>query len=283
MAAASELSLPPGGASAYSSAMKNNPAGGKAAIITGGGTGVGRATAFELGKSGHAIAVVYSRSKDEADQTVIDVKAAGFRAVAIRADVAVDADCRAMVAATLDAFGRVDVLINCAGTTNFIPFDDLDLATDEVWERLFRVNVLGAFHCARAVRAAMIESGGGIIINVSSVAAQLGQGSSIPYCASKAALDSLTVSLARTLAPHIRVNGVAPGFINGRWLKSGLGTNYAEVKNSFEKSLPLGRVCEPEDVAACIGSLVNGSTLITGQTLVVDGGMLIAGFQARVS
>jgi len=135
--------------------------------------------------------VVYSRSKDEADQTVTDIKVAGFNAVAIRADVAVDADCRAMVAATLEAFGRVDVLINCAGTTNFIPFDDLDLATDEVWERLFRVNVLA--HSLRACSAcAMMDAGGGIIINVSSVAAQLGQGSSIPYCASKAALDSLT-------------------------------------------------------------------------------------------
>lgn len=263
--------------------MKTDPSGGKAAIITGGGTGVGRATAIELAKCGHAIAVVYSRSKDEADQTVADIRAAGFKALAIRADVSVDADCRAMVAATLEAFGRVDVLINCAGATSFIPFDDLELVTDEVWERLFRVNVMGAFHCARAVQAAMIQDGGGIIINVSSVAARLGQGSSIPYCASKAALDSLTVSLARTLAPHIRVNGVAPGFITGRWLKSGLGPRYAEVKDSFEKSLPLGRVCEPEDVAACIGSLVNGSTLVTGQTLVVDGGMLIAGFQARVS
>ena len=263
--------------------MKSTEPNHKAAIVTGGGTGVGRATAFELAKCGHAIAVVYSRSKDEADQTVADIKAAGFNAVAIRADVAVDADCRAMVAETLEALGRVDVLINCAGTTTFIPFDDLELATDEVWERLFRVNVLGAFHCARAVRAAMMAAGGGIIINVSSVAAQLGQGSSIPYCASKAALDSVTVSLARTLAPHIRVNGVAPGFITGRWLKSGLGPNYKEVKSAFEKTLPLGRVCEPEDVAACIGSLVNGSALVTGQTLVVDGGMLIAGFQARVS
>lgn len=263
--------------------MKNTDQKQKTAIVTGGGTGVGRATAFELAKCGHAVAVVYSRSKDEAEQTVTDIKAAGFQAIAIRADVAVDADCRAMVAQTLEAFGRVDVLINCAGTTNFIPFEKLDLVTDDVWDRLFRVNVVGAFHCARAVRDAMIATGGGTIINISSVAAQLGQGSSIPYCASKAALDSLTVSLARTLAPHIRVNGVAPGFITGRWLKDGLGDNYKTVKDSFEKSLPLGRVCDPEDVAACVVSLVNGSALVTGQTLVVDAGMLISGFQARVS
>lgn len=254
----------------------------KAAIITGGGTGVGRATAFELARSGHAVAIVYSRSKAEAEQTVADLTSSGHRAIAIRADVSVDDDCRAMVATALEAFGRIDVLINCAGTTNFIPFDKLDAVTDDIWDRLFRVNVVGAFHAARAVRQAMIDSGGGIIINVSSVAAQLGQGSSIPYCASKAALDSVTVSLARTFAPHIRVNGVAPGFITGRWLQGGLGENYDSVKGAFEKSLPLGRVCDPEDVAACIISLVNGSTLVTGQTLVVDGGMLIAGFQARV-
>jgi 3-oxoacyl-[acyl-carrier protein] reductase len=174
-------------------------------------------------------------------------------------------------------FGRIDVLVNCAGTTAFIPFENLEAVTDEVWERLFRVNVLGAFHCARAVRAAMQETGGGQIINVSSIAAQLAQGSSIPYCASKAALDSVTVSLARTLAPHIRVNGVAPGFITGRWLENGLGANYEAVKQSFEQSLPLGKVCTPEDVAACIVSLITGSQLVTGQTLVVDAGMMIAG------
>lgn len=253
------------------------------AIITGGGTGVGKATALQLAGQGYAVAVVYSRSKDEAEATVAEVKLVGGQAVAIRADVAVDAECTAMVEQVVAELGGVDVLVNCAGTTAFIPFEDLDKVTDEVWERLFKVNVMGAFHCARAVRAAMLEGGGGQIINVSSIAAQLGQGSSIPYCASKAALDSLTVSLARTLAPRIRVNGVAPGFITGRWLEGGLGANYDVVKQSFETSLPLGRVCDPADVAACIVSLITGSTMVTGQTLVVDGGMMIAGFQSRVS
>lgn len=263
--------------------MQSNQPPGKAAIITGGGTGVGRATAFELAKCGHAVAIVYSRSKVEAEQTVADLTTAGHRAIAIRADVSIDDECRAMVASTLEAFGRIDTLINCAGTTNFIPFENIDAVEDDVWDRLFRVNVVGAFHCARAVRQSMLDAGGGVIINVSSVAAQLGQGSSIPYCASKAALDSLTVSLARTFAPHIRVNGVAPGFITGRWLQGGLGANYDAAKAAFEKALPLGRVCDPEDVAACIMSLVNGSSLVTGQTLAVDAGMLIAGFHARVS
>jgi 3-oxoacyl-[acyl-carrier protein] reductase len=257
----------------------------KTAIITGGATGVGRATALQLAGLGYDIAVVYSRSgaEAEAEQTVREIAAAGGRALAIQADVANDAEVRAMVGEVVAAFGRVDVLVNGAGQTEFIPFDDLDAVADEVWDKLFRVNVVGAFHCARAVRQAMLESGGGVIINVSSVAAQIAQGSSIPYACSKAALDNLTVSLARTLAPQIRVNAVAPGFITGRWLENGLGANYEAAKAAFEASLPLHRVCDPADVAACIVSLITGSVLVTGQTLLVDSGMMIAGFQARIS
>jgi 3-oxoacyl-[acyl-carrier protein] reductase len=255
----------------------------KTAIITGGGTGVGRATALQLASLGYAIAVVYSRSQDEANQTVLDITNTGGFAIAIKADVGNDAEVLAMVAEVKRIFGRIDVLVNGAGTTEFIPFDDLDAVTDDTWDQLFRVNVVGAFHCARAVRTAMVESGGGIIINVSSVAAQIAQGSSIPYACSKAALDNLTVSLARTLAPGIRVNAVAPGFITGRWLENGLGANYEQAKAAFEASLPLQRVCDPADVAECIVSLITGSKLVTGQTLLVDSGMMIAGFQARIA
>ncbi|MFN9973326.1 MAG: SDR family NAD(P)-dependent oxidoreductase, partial [Phycisphaerae bacterium] len=147
--------------------------------------------------------------------------------------------------------------------------------------RLYRVNVMGAFHCARAARSLLEQSGDGIIINVSSVAAQLGQGSSIPYCCTKAALDNLTVSLARTLAPAIRVNGIAPGFIDGRWTRGGLGDRYDSIRQSYEKTLPLRRVCQPEDIADGIISLITGSRLVTGQTLTVDAGMMISGFQVK--
>lgn len=257
----------------------------KAAIITDGATGVGRATALQLAGLGYDIAVVYSRSVTEAEETVQEVLAASRRlALAIKADVANDGEVRAMVAEVMKSFGRVDVLVNGAGTTEFVPFADLDAVTDETWDKLFRVNVVGAFHCIRAVRQAMLDSaGGGIVINVSSVAAQIAQGSSIPYACSKAALDNLTVSLARTLAPEIRVNAVAPGFITGRWLENGLGANYEGAKAAFEASLPLHRVCDPVDVADCIVSLITGSKLVTGQTLLVDSGMMIAGFQARIS
>ena len=253
----------------------------KVVIVTGGGTGVGKATSLAMARLGYHVIVNYSRSKDEADTTVREITALGVRAFAVQADVANDSECRAMVAFAVRELGRVDVLVNCAGTTDFIPFNDLDAVSDEAWERLYKVNVVGTFHCVRAVREPMLAVGGGIIINVSSVAAQLGQGSSIPYCCTKAALDNLTVSLARTLAPQIRVNGIAPGFIEGRWTQGGLGSKYDSIKQAYEKTLPLGRVCQPEDIADGIVSLITGSKLVTGQTLTVDAGMMISGFQVK--
>lgn len=251
------------------------------AIVTGGGTGVGRATALQLSRLGFRIVLNYSRSQAEAEATVAELQAAGGQAVCLHADVGIDADCRRIAAVALEHFGRIDVLVNCAGTTDFISFSDLESVSTETWDRLFRVNVTGAFQCARAVVEPMRRIGGGMIVNVSSVAAQLGQGSSIPYCCSKAALDNLTVSLARTLAPEIRVNGIAPGFIAGRWTQAGLGDRYETVVQAWEKSLPLKRVCQPEDVADAIVSLITGSRLVTGQTLTVDGGMMIAGYQVK--
>lgn len=252
-----------------------------AAIVTGGGTGVGRATAIRLSALGYGVVINYSRSRDEAMATAAEIEAAGGQVLCLQADVANDDDCRRLVEAALQSFGQIEVLVNCAGTTEFIPFNRLEDVSADVWTRLYQVNVVGAFQCSRAVAEPMRQSGGGCIINVSSVAAQLGQGSSIPYCCSKAALDNLTVSLARTLAPEIRVNGIAPGFIAGRWTQNGLGERYESIVQAYEKSLPLRSVCQPEDIADGILSLVTGSRLVTGQTLVVDGGMLIAGYQVK--
>lgn len=251
------------------------------ALVTGGGTGVGQATVLRLAKLGYRVVVNYSRSQKEAADTVAEVGQGGGEALAIAADVADDAAVRKMVAETVDRWKRIDVLVNCAGTTDFIPFHSLDDVTDDVWERLMKVNVVGAFHCARAVREPMLAVGGGQIVNVSSVAALLAQGSSIPYCCSKAALDNLTVSLARTFAPKIRVNAIAPGFIANRWTQAGLGDRYDGIKSAYEKTLPLKKVCTPDDIAAGVLSLITGSPLVTGQTLVVDGGMMIAGYQIK--
>ncbi len=247
---------------------------GQVAIVTGGGTGVGRATSLQLAAEGCAVLVNYSRSEAEAAETVQAIKQAGGRALPCKADVAENSQVRTMVDAATGEFGRLDLLVNNAGTTEFIPFNDLDEANAEVWERIFRVNVTGAFQVSRAAaRAIESTSGKGHIVNVSSIAGLNATGSSIPYAASKAALNNMTVALARTLAPAIRVNAVAPGFITGRWLQSGLGANYDATRDAFNAKLPLGRVCDPEDVADAILSLLTGSELVTGQILPCDSGM----------
>jgi 3-oxoacyl-[acyl-carrier protein] reductase len=246
-----------------------------AALITGGGTGVGRATALELARRGCSVVVNYSRSKDEAERTADEVRALGVKSAALCADVSDDAACRDLVARSVSELGRLDVLVNSAGTTRFIQHQDLDAVQDDDWDHIFGVNVKGAFNAARAARGAMDETGGGAIVNVSSIAGIAAIGSSIPYAASKAALNNVTLALARVLAPTIRVNAVAPGFITGRWLEQGLGAVYETIKKRSEDRAALGRVCDPEDVAAAILGLITGSDLVTGQVLVVDGGMLI--------
>lgn len=249
---------------------------GKAAIVTGGGTGVGRATSLALADRGCDVLLTYSRSIVEAEQTAHEIEAKGAKAVALRADVADDWACRGMVEAAVDAFGRLDVLVNNAGTTRFIPHGELGKVLEADWDETIAVNLKGPFQCARAAREMLEKDGGGVVVNVSSVAGLVGNGSSIPYCASKAALNLLTVMLARVLGPAVRVNAVAPGFITGRWLQGGLGDGaYESVKKNIEQRAPLHKVCEPEDVTAAILSLVEGSDLVTGQVLVVDGGMTI--------
>ncbi|MFN0085777.1 MAG: SDR family NAD(P)-dependent oxidoreductase, partial [Blastocatellia bacterium] len=165
---------------------------GKAAVVTGGGTGVGRATALSLAQRGCSVLINYSRSKDEAEATAAEVAQLGVKGLAVRADVANDADCRRMIEVAVREFGRLDILVNNAATTAFIKHDDLEGVTDEVWQRILTVNLMGPFQCARAARAALLASGNGEIVNVSSVAGLAGIGSSIPYAASKAALNNLT-------------------------------------------------------------------------------------------
>lgn len=248
---------------------------GKAALVTGGGTGVGRATAIALARRGCSVVVNYSRSRDGAEETAAEVAKLGVRGIAVQADVANDAACRALVATTVRELGGLQVLVNSAGVTRFIGHRDLEGVDDEAWDRILAVNLKGPFQCARAARPAMDEAGDGEIVHVSSIAGLIGVGSSIPYCASKAALNNLTITLARALAPNIRVNAVAPGFITGRWLKGGLGGAYDVVKTHLETRAPLQKVCEPEDVAEAVLALIAGPDLVTGQVVTIDGGMLL--------
>ncbi len=241
---------------------------GKVALVTGGGTGIGRATALLLAAKGADVAVNYSRSKAEAEGTVAEVRALGRKGIAVRADVADNAEVVAMVEQTVRDLGRLDILINNAGWTAFIDFRDLDSLTDEVWDRTMAVNLKGPFFCARAAAPEMEKAGAGVIVNVSSMAGVLGRGSSIPYCASKAALNLLTRILAKQLAPTIRVNAVAPGVVTTRWVKD----QKAFVRGA-QLQTPMKRVATPEDVAGAVLSLIEGTDFVVGQILAVDGGL----------
>lgn len=248
---------------------------GKVAVVTGATRGVGRATALMLARGGCHVLVNYSVSKAEAEEVAQEAEKFGVKAVPFQCDVHDDTKVRAMMDFAAKTFGRLDVLVNNAGTTQFIAHSNLDAVTDEVWDRILGVNLRGSFYCVRAARPHMEKSGGGAVVNVTSVAGVAGIGSSIPYCCSKAALNNLTVTLARALGPKIRVNAVAPGFIEGEWLKQGFGERYAQVKAANEARSVTGRVSQPEDIAAAIMSFITGSEQVTGQVLTVDGGYLI--------
>lgn len=238
----------------------------KVALVTGSATGVGRACAVRFAKLGFAVAVNYSKSEAEAAETADLVRAAGGRVLVHKATVGDDGQVREMVARVRDEFGGLDVLVNNAATTHFVAHTALDALTDAVWDEIFQVNVKGAFYCTRAAMP-LLTGRGGCVVNVTSVAGLTGQGSSIPYCASKAALNCVTQSLARAFGPRVRVNAVAPGPILTRWLAG----REAHVE-AFLEHAPLKRAAEPDDIADAVLYLACGTTLTTGQVLVVDGG-----------
>lgn len=241
----------------------------KVALVTGGGTGIGRAAALSLARRGAIVAVNYSRSEGEAEETVQLIRHEGGRALAIRADVAQDGQVRSMVGHIADQFGTVDLLVNNAGITRHIPLDDLEAATDEVWDELYSVNVKGMFHCARAVAPLMKHSGQGAIVNLGSIAGLTGTGSSLPYAVSKAAVHALTKSLARALAPDIRVCCVVPGAVATRWW-----AGREEQMKQLAPHLLLRRIATAEDIAQLICSTLEQEAM-TGQIITVDSGQTL--------
>jgi 3-oxoacyl-[acyl-carrier protein] reductase len=248
---------------------------GSVVLITGASRGVGCATALALAKLGCAIAVNYRTSETEAAETCRAVLAEGAEAVLVQGDTASDDDCRRIVRETVNTFGRLDILINNAATTKFVPHDQFEDLDQELWDRIFAVNVRGPFQCVRAARPQLEKSDAAHVINITSVAGINGNGSSIPYCASKAAMINMTMSLARVLAPKVQVNSVAPGFIESKWTTDGLGSNYDAAVAQHREGSAMKAVCQPEDVAAAVISLLTGSRLVTGQTLVCDAGAMI--------
>ncbi len=242
---------------------------GKVALITGGGTGIGRAVALRLAQEGAYIAINYSRSEQEALTVQSEVEALGCKAKAFRADVADDAAVRPMIAAVIQEFGHLDILVNNAGMTHFVEHADLDGLRDEYWDDMINVNVKGLFHCCRAA-APELKKQRGCIVNITSIAGITGLGSSIAYAASKAAAISVTKSLARVLAPEVRVNAVAPGIVQTRWV-----AGQDEHIKRLAEGTPLGGVAAPDDVAEVVFSLIANARFVTGQNIVVDGGMFI--------
>lgn len=245
---------------------------GTVAIVTGGGTGVGRAVCESVARAGaHAVVVNYSRSRDDAEATAAAVQDLGAEGLPWQAHVGREDEVRAMVAATMKAFGRIDVLINNAGTTRFIPHPDLDAVTDEVWDEILGVNLKGTFYCSRAA-ASELRRARGAIVNVGSTAGIRASGSSIPYGVSKAAVLALTRNLAMALAPEVRVNAVVPGLIATRWFRQSFGEARAEkLEEETASATPLRGVATAQNVAQAIMGLL-GADFVTGETVVVDGG-----------
>src|SRR5437867_1301503 len=245
---------------------------GRVAIVTGGGTGIGRATSIRLAKAGaKAVVVNYSRSAKEADSTVDEIKAIGAEALSHRANVADEAQVKAMVGQAVERYGRLDVLVNNAGTTQFIPHPDLDALTDAVWNEILGVNLKGTFFCCRAA-ATELKKAGGAIVNIASIAAHRASGSSIAYAVSKAGVVQLTRALALALAPEVRVNSVSPGLVSSRWFSKSFGDEAAAAQeDAFAKATPVRKIASPDDVAQAVIALLEND-LITGQDLVIDGG-----------
>jgi 3-oxoacyl-[acyl-carrier protein] reductase len=249
---------------------------GRVAIITGGGTGIGRAVCVRLAKAGAAAVVVnYSRSVEEANATVTEIESLGAKAYAHRADVSAESQVVAMVDETVKRFGRLDVLVNNAGTTHFIPHSDLDALTDQVWDEILGVNLKGTFFCCRAA-APELRKHKGAIVNVASVAGHRAVGSSIAYGVSKAGILQLTRALALALAPDVRVNSVSPGQVSTRWFRQRFGDEATvALETSIAEGTPLKAIATPDQVAHAVMVLVEND-IVTGQDLVVDGGRMAA-------
>jgi 3-oxoacyl-[acyl-carrier protein] reductase len=247
---------------------------GKVALVTGGATGIGRATVLALAREGAAVAVNYSKSAAEAKETARLAEQAGARAMTVQADVTHEAQVRAMVDQVARELGGPDCLVNNAGWTARVPHRQLDDLSDEIWDRVFATNLRGPFYCVRAAVPHMERRGGGAIVNITSVAGFTGTGSSMAYAASKAGLNTLTKSLARALAPaRIRVNAVAPGLLRTNF---GGGFITDDFLAEAGRLTPIGRTPTAEEVADAVVFLLTNPAM-TGYTSIVDGGLTALG------
>jgi 3-oxoacyl-[acyl-carrier protein] reductase len=249
---------------------------GKRAIVTGGGTGLGAATAVGLARRGVHVCINYNSSADAANEVVAECSKLGVEAFTVKANVAEDADCRALVDAATKKFGGLDVLVNNAGITKFAQHNDLDALDAEDFLRLYKVNVVAVYQMVRAARPHLDKAGGkATVVNVSSIAGVTGIGSSMAYAATKGALNTLTLSLARALAPNIRVNAVCPGYIASGWFTKYQGSQVEDATaQRVIQSTPLKVASQPEDIAETILFFAGPeSRHVTGEFIIVDAGM----------
>jgi ketoreductase RED2 len=233
-------------------------------LVTGSSSGIGEATARAFAARGATVVVNSRSSVADGERVAASLPSASY----LQADVAVEEEARRLIDATLERHGRLDVLVNNAGTTSVIPHQDLDAATLEVWRRIFEVNVFGTWAVTVAAMDALRASRGAVV-NVSSIAGLRPTGSSIPYAASKAALNHLTVLLAKVVGPEVRVNAVAPGLVDTPWTK-----DWDDIRSFVGALAPLKRSGQPDDVAEVIVALATAGYL-TGQVVAVDGGLTL--------
>jgi len=244
-------------------------------LITGSASGIGAACARQFAAQGWGVALSYldEHTFTEARAVADDCQSSGVDVLLQALDVRDEAACQSYVTAVLDHFGRIDALVNSAGTTRFIPHTDLDALGEDEFHRTYDVNVVGAYRMVRACAAAL-KAGGGSILNISSIGGVLGRGSSMAYAASKGALNTLTLALARSLAPQVRVNAIAPGFVDGGLPGRVLDkTQYAQVMASQTAAAVLQRVSQPEEVAALAWFVTTQAPAMTGNVLVMDNGL----------
>ena len=246
----------------------------KVCVVTGSSSGIGAATVRLYAKNGWDVVVNCSRDAAPAEAVAAECRALGADALVVRADVASDADCRRLAGEVEQRYGRADVLVNNAGTTKFVAAKDLDGLDGEDFQRIYAVNVVGAFQMARAFAPMLGARPGAAIVHVSSIASLMGTGSSLAYMASKGGLNALTMGLARALGPAVRVNAIAPGLVETPWMQNGLGAErYAETVRSYRARAALDAVIGADDVAEAAWFLGVKATKTTGEVLLLDAGL----------
>jgi 3-oxoacyl-[acyl-carrier protein] reductase len=246
---------------------------GKTALVTGGASGIGLASVEMFARSGARVAMNFLRDDPRGPEQVARLRSEGHDVIAAPGSVSHPGEAETMITDAIAALGRLDFLVNNAGTpatTAPIPFSDLDALTEEFWQSILMTNLIGPFRCTHAAVGALRQARGAIC-STASIAGVQGSGSSIPYAASKAGVINLTRSLARALAPEVRVNAVAPGFVESPWNKDWP----PERKTQSIERTPMQRACKPEDIAETIFFLCAGAAMITGQTIIVDGGLTL--------